>query len=400
MFMPRKKKRQHYVPKVYLQPFTDGTPPSGWVEGRPFEPTVWTIDPYSMGSAQRKSPSNILWKNCLYTLASDDPAAPIIEEQLSILESAYSSVRDHILADRQLDSQQFLTLACFIGTLYGRVPPQIDSLQDFIDRIREISSHMSELPPEGMSWADFDQAGLKLIPSRATTYVKLVAQHGFILVNLTDMPFITSDATVTHMFTHVDEAPVRHFQSLLRDNVTPNFRHFFSFMPISPDKAFISSPLLVSNKLYHAAHSIDLIFSLNQFTRHGAHTLVSHLPKPYGSLTEVVIAREAELAASAPPKSGLLVYTSYSRVWVSTHQVNHESGVDPLHSVIRFVSTTLSELEPLQEAEDVVEVTVYQEGHIVGEMRECWLSGVAITSGAESSIESFPGGWESWRHYG
>jgi hypothetical protein len=395
------KKRQHFVPKVYLQPFIDRAPPKGFKPGQPFTPTVWVIKAGTMSLPQRKAPSSILWGNKIYTLDSDDPARPVVEESLSRLESAYRIVRDQVLRSSHLTPQQYATLLFFIGALHSRVPPEIQSFQNHVDNLIAISKQISELPPEGMAWTDFDQSGVKAIADRALAYARVIGQRGFILVNQTEMQFITSDSPVTHQTLHVDDVPIKCFDPCLLARVPVSARAFFSFVPIGPDKAFVSSLLLCAGSdLYVSSCSKELIFALNECTRLSAGAVIVHnVSKPYGQFAEILISREADLAAASNPKTGLMVYTACAREWINTHQFSHKDGIHPLHGVIRFKSVSLAELKLIACAEEVVEVLIYKDGHLVGIMRDCWLAATALGNEVESIIENFPGGWTVWRDF-
>ena len=397
--MAKQKKRQHFVPQVYLQPFIDRAPPKGFKPDQPYTPAVWVINARTMSSPRRKAPSNILRGNKIYTLDSDDPATPVVEESLSRLESAYQTVRDQVIGSSHLTPEQYATLLFFIGALYSRIPPEIQSFQNFMDNLGAITRQMSELPPEGMAWSDFDQSGVKAIADRALAYARVVGPHGFILVNQTDMQFVASDSPVTHQVLHIDDVPIKCFEPCLQAQVPLSTRAFFSFVPIGPDKAFVSSPLLCAGRqLYVSSCSKELIFSLNEYTRLSADAvIVSKVPKPYGQFTEVLISRQAEIAATSTPKTGLMVYTQSERAWINTHQFSHEGGIHPLHGVIRFNSVSLSELKLIGGAEEVIEVFIYKDGHLVGNMRDCWLAASALVKEGESIIENFPGGWTVWR---
>jgi hypothetical protein len=127
--------------------------------------------------------------------------------------------------------------------------------------------------------------------------------------------------------------------------------------------------------------------------------IVSNVSKPYGQFAEILISREADLAAASNPKTGLMVYTACARAWINTHQFSHKDGIHPLHGVIRFKSVSLAELKLIACAEEVVEVLIYKDGHLVGIMRNCWLAATALGNEGESIIENFPGGWTVWRDF-
>lgn len=392
------KKRQHIVPKVYLKPFLDPEPPPEWPEGRPFEPAVWVINPDLTGKPSRRSPANILWKSYFYNLSEDDPDRPSIEESLGRLESAFQPVQQTILNRGHLSLEQYGLLCVFVGALSSRTPQQIDHWQEFLDQIQHIYRQMASPEVADEFWSGSAEAGKKSVLPHAEAYANVVGDYGFLLVNESPLQFITSDRPVTHVFLHVDEPPIADFPDELRANVGTNEQAFFSFTPLSPDTAFVSSPLLDNGRrLYSLTEDMRLAFALNQFTRHrAAELLVAREAKPYGLLTELVVMAEAAHRASYEPKTGLQVKTTEQRFWITASQIDHGMRGHPLHGRIRFVADNQEELRAAAAATDLVQILVIEDDREAGGMRDGWFSSVGLTEGAETVIENWPGGWTAW----
>lgn len=393
-----RKKRQHFVPRVYLKPFLDPEPPAGWPEDRPFEPCVWVLDPSLMGAPRRRAPENILWKNSLYTLDSDHPERPRIEEGLSRLEGAYKPIQRALFSRDPLSARDYTILTLFVGAQYGRIPKQMDHWQDFIDRLQHLTKQMA---PEGSTddfWKGSEEAGTKSVVLRMQAYASVVANHGHVLVNESDLPFITSDKPVTHTFLHIDEPPVNCYPDELLAPVHTNVEAFFSFLPLSPDTAFVSSPLFANREPGYCRTSDErVIFAMNQLTRyHAADVIIARSQRPYKALTQWVIQAEENQKESYTPRTGLHIYTSSSRHWIGAEQISHEIGDHPLHGRIRFVASGLEDLHAAAKDEDLLRVDIYREDEQVGGMRHAWFSSVALKAGVETIIENWPGGWSAW----
>jgi hypothetical protein len=389
------KKKQHFVPQVYLRSFVDAEPPADWPEDKPFTPGVWIQDPSLTGVPQRRSPGNILWKNSLYTLSVDDPSKPWLEESLGRLETAYGSLVPVLENETDLSDEQYGILLLFVGALFGRAPSQLSHWQDQFDHLKGITRSMSDLPPEGMEWSDFEEVGKRSLESRTAGYAEVVAPYGFVLVNESPMPFITADRPVRHLFLHVDESPVKLFPKDICAKVSPNVEAFFSFAPLGPRLAFIASPLVPHvPALYQQTDDVNLVFSLNQYMRHGAEIIVSHVARPYGNLTGPVIA--AERRRKPVPRTGILLYTSSGRHWIQTTQVTHGNGSHPLHGRIRFVAEDKGELRTAAAACELTEVRVYDSGQQVGGLRDAWIASVGIADDEPTVIENWPGGVSAW----
>lgn len=392
------KKRQHIVPKVYLKPFLDPAAPEGWPEGRAFEPTVWVLSPTLEGTPRRRSPKNILWQSYFYNLRADDPDRPWIEESLSRLESAFEPVQQAILRREKLSLEQYSLLCLFVGALSSRTPQQIDHWQGFIDQIQNLYRQMAspDVSPDFLGGAD--EGGKRSVLPHAEAYANVVGAYGFLLVNETPLQFVTSDRPVTHVFLHIDESPIAEFPDEVRIGVGTNEQAFFSFAPLSPDTAFVSSPLLDNGpRLYALTEDMRLVFALNQYTRHRAvEVLVAKESRPYGLLTELVVAGEKNQRAAYKRKTGIQVKTSEERFWISASQIDHSFGDHPLHGRIRFVAENQKELRAAAASQDLVEILVIEEDREAGGMRDGWFSSVGLTDGAESVIENWPDGRAAW----
>jgi Protein of unknown function (DUF4238) len=395
-----KKKKQHYVPKVYLHPFMDRLRPEGWPSEKPFSPAVWVLEPSLEGTPRRRSPGNILWKNSLYTLTSDDPRRPWLEESLSRLESAYRDVREAILAEKPLSTQEYGVLCLFVGAMFGRVPSQIDHWQDQIGRLSNLTK---QVVGEDVNGAFFgvEEAGKRSLAARVQGYAEVVLSHGFILVNDTEIGFFTSDRPVSHAFLHPDNLPVALFPAHVRRESARNVEAFFSFMPISPQAAFVSSPLLAPlQSLYVHTEDVQLTLALNNVTRSRAQLIIASTEEPFAGLKERIIAADRAAIAKAKPRSGLMIYTPSDRHWVATVSVKHGIDQHPLHGRLQFVPEDLAAIHAAAGAEEIVEVRIYDAGLQVGGMRECWFRSIPTVSGEAAVIENWPGGWSDWKTVG
>lgn len=400
------KKTQHFIPRIYLAPFLDRRPPSGWPEDRPFEPTVWISHPLDLVGFRRKAPANILARTRLYNLSADDPKRPWLEESLSRIESAYAVVRGLLESESPLSVEQYGTLLIFIGGLSGRTPQAIDHRQSFVDDLERIhrgvvQGHQEAEADADHLFANADEGGKLLLPTWIQAYAKAVGRNGFILINESKMDFITSDNPVCHVFSHVDENPVAAFPPERRIDAPRSVQAHFCFTPLTPHLAFISSPLLCrGDDLYCRTDDIALIFSLNQLARSMAQDwIISPSERPYGDLTDAVIAADTEVIAT--PRSGLHVYTQENRYWLSSKDVLYESGAHPLVSKLTFSTPDMAVLRNLAREEKIYEVTAYDGGRAVSHLKHARLTHIAESAESRSTIETnledMAAGWPSRR---
>jgi len=393
-----KKRRQHFVPKVYLKPFLDSRLPAGWPESRPFEPAVWVLDPSLRGSPARRSPSNILWKNSLYTLRNDDPAAPAIEEALVVLEGAYDRVSAKVQGRKRLTLSEYEILCLFIGALFGRIPEQMDHWQRTVDEVERLYRMMASQDVADEYWRGSEETGKRMVLTYAQSHASIVGPGGFLLVNESPMKFITSDSPVLHTFLHTDESPIRLFDEKLRVGAGTNRQEFFSYVALGPDTAFVSSPLLSNEKrLWAITDDANLVFSLNQWVRHRAvKTVISSEQRPYGRLTATVIAAEAAERAEYRPRTGLQVKTADQRFWIGATDIRHGVGSHPLHGRVTFFADAQPELMKAVSDPHLTEVLIVKDDQEVGGMRDCWFAAVGLAAGCPTVVENWPGGWPDY----
>lgn len=391
------KKKQHYVPQVYLKAFCDPRPPAGWDETRPFTPSVWLIDPTLSGEPRRKAPSSILWQSHLYTLREDDPTRPSIEETLSQLESEYAHTLAKVGDLKPLAVRDLITLTVFVGLLQWRIPVQMDFWQEQIAEIERIYRQVDQAAngSERFSdefWAGADEAVKRLIVENAGGYSRLITPCAFLVVNDSPMPLVASDNPVVHRFVHVDEFQSWGFpEDRLLPGALPSERVFFSYTPVSPKVGMVSSPLLAApaDSLYWPTADLRLILSLNELTRrHADQSLISAYANPYGPLKDAVI--QLSTMRKAERRSGLRIYTERDRHWLPCESVVHSRGDHPLNSRLTFTTTDQEELRAAASAECLVEVTNYHNGEVRGGMRDARFLSVGLYKDAPSVVENGP----------
>lgn len=115
--MARSHKAQHWVPKSYLNAWTDPDVP---VKHEPFV-HVFSKDG---NEHHRRAPSNIFKETDLYTIKRPDGGRDLrLEHGLSELETAFATIRKEFLARRrQLPAPRRLKLMAFVAAMQARTP--------------------------------------------------------------------------------------------------------------------------------------------------------------------------------------------------------------------------------------------------------------------------------------
>ena len=109
-----KHKKQHYIPKSYLEPWCDPRIPKGQ------NPYVWQFSKDGK-SVKNRAPKNIFYENDLYTIKIDGQRNLILEKGLQSLEDKYCKIRDHILSKRKsLSTLDKIVVLAFMAAMRNR----------------------------------------------------------------------------------------------------------------------------------------------------------------------------------------------------------------------------------------------------------------------------------------
>lgn len=374
------KSNQHLLPIVYQRAFADSTPPADHPAGTPFAKRVWLI-PKDLGlPGKARAPKNAFTATRFYTLRDDDLSAPVIENALSVVEDAYGRITQ-LLSDRtELDQREYVTLAIFIGTLLSRSPGYLAHWQSQYDNLERIHRSVerghtgAEVQSDRIFWMK-DEMSKRLLFDHADSYASVVGPGGWLIANDSGLPFLTSDSPVLHQFLHRDELESYGFPpSVFVAEVPKTQRAFFSFCPLSPTLAFVSSPLLVPppDSLYLAIADPRLVLGLNELSRaHCSEHLLSPSADPYGPIGPVLrgldqVARDQRARGA---DTGARIYTSSERHWLTCTAMPHEQGPHPLRSRVRLVLASESVPEDLTVGTYITELELFEKGRPVGGMR-------------------------------
>jgi hypothetical protein len=388
------KRKQHFVPQVYLKAFCDSTPPEGWAADRPYKPAVWVMNKSLAEEPRRRAPSKILWSSQTYTLDSDDPDRPVIEDQLAELEGKYAGVLPKVMARAEVIDRDRINLCLFIGALFHRTLSQMAFQQEQIDKIRHLYRQIDRVANSNERysneyWAGADEAGKQMAIRGARAYARIIDAAGpWFLVNESEFPFITSDRPVTHQFLHIDDLATMGFPPVRQHpNARACDRTFLSFTPLTPTIASVSSPLLVSpqGSMYWTTESAALAGSLNLLTRARAdQLLVSPVPRPFGANQARLLEYETqERMRPADSRPTLLIYTDRSHHVFRLESWTHRPGIFDSH--LTFVTEDLDGLRALADSECIEFATLRYKSGEIGMRQLVWHS-VAIVPGAPSEL--------------
>lgn len=142
-----KHKKQHWVPKSYLEAWTDPDRPPR------HDPFVWVF-PKDGSISKRRAPRNLFTESDMYTLTLEDGTRDLsIEHGLSGLENAFATVRRNTLSRRRrLSDSDHIIIRAFIAATQARSRLQRDHWQDqwqgVLEDMEALREAMEKASPE------------------------------------------------------------------------------------------------------------------------------------------------------------------------------------------------------------------------------------------------------------
>ncbi|OGY49288.1 MAG: hypothetical protein A3D39_00470 [Candidatus Buchananbacteria bacterium RIFCSPHIGHO2_02_FULL_39_17] len=281
--MARPNKKQHKIPRTYLQAFSNQ------------DGLVWVGDE-RLKIFQQK-PSNILTENDYYTIRfpTGGGTLEIETKLLNGIEGSYSDIyRQKIRNIRVLNLEEKAKMAIFVASMMERQSMLRDALTDFINRLEKRIKHMQNLPnsvkkqmanftipskEKGVPAKDLLKLGKdvgslhsslipKLLPDLATIIFNM--KWGFVLRNKQSYPFITSDNPCVMMNPATEirygKGTIGSAPGLIQKDVEIT-------LPLSSDIALICGWLLETDCLYTPIDK-KLVDNINFRTRRHARTII------------------------------------------------------------------------------------------------------------------------------
>ncbi len=129
--MARPNKKQHKVPKSYMEPFTDKNG------------LVWVADK-NLRLYQEK-PKNILTENDYYTVRFPSGGGTLAIETkfLGGIEASYAAIyKNKISKHELLSDEERAIVAIFIASMLERSPRRREAIQDMFDQVKNITEKM------------------------------------------------------------------------------------------------------------------------------------------------------------------------------------------------------------------------------------------------------------------
>jgi hypothetical protein len=226
-----RKKRHHYVPKVYLKAFSDK-------DGKMF---VHLKD--APEKIIHQSPDNAAFHKYYYSQPMPDGGRndDILEDLFSEMESGWPRIVDKLRTRHDLNSETD-ALVTFMALQRARVPASRDATERMDAALVLATAKLLEsegrLPPKPVGFEDLlDHVTVTIDPHRSLhAMVDVVRAFGTIfgligigaLHNLTDVPFLTSDNPVIWFDGSAAEEEIQPYR------VQPEGPIVFLF-PVSPD---------------------------------------------------------------------------------------------------------------------------------------------------------------------
>lgn len=273
-----RNKRQHIVPRSYLNAWCDPQCPEGQT------PYVWVFSKDGT-EVDNKSPEKIFRENDFYTVHEDGQRDLTLEDNLSRLESEFASVRRNKLDKRlRLSSKEEFILCMFVMAMYGRTKAYKEHWSEQWQKALEFAEHfrgvMAAASPEerkrlasalpdgevekekGLSMDDVRKMVERPIQNSLSTVVTEISPLLF------NIPFIIVEAPENLDFITSDAPCVWFDPSGPPGLSSPDIE---ITLPLSPRQMIFFGRKLIARGIYLPFKDATTLESLNRRTRLNAH---------------------------------------------------------------------------------------------------------------------------------
>lgn len=366
-----KKKKQHLVPRCYLEAWTTEEVPEEHRGNPKFVPGVWTTSRNLDCRWEHRHPSNMLHSSYFYNIPGDEPDAPLVEEYLSITEKEIPRIREELGRQHLPKWDDQVTIALFVAALSIRTKVQQEHWESQLGKMRDLYRKVGgyfEDEPTGDDLADSKPRDVarKLILKRPLAEL-LVDQGMHFIFNRSDELLITSDNPVFHQQWHVDDVD-QHFPGLARQNVARNRTYPTTIVPLSPRYALISSSLIDAHpqeSLGLAVDSPGVITWFNILALCNADSVIVSAHPRVSSGDDAGLRRGVqEFVRSWEEGSFLRIYTKTTRYLLRVETLTMDKAR------LSFRPSDLGEFERLVADGELEHVEILESGRITGEMRQ------------------------------
>lgn len=251
------KKEQHIVPRCYLKHFVDQSVSS---DNEHFTPGVFVNAKEIDNNWKMRGVNHRTFTSTrFYNLAADDNRKPIIEDYLSSIELKYDKAVTMLLATQP--SEILPAFTNFIVHQIFRTKSMVNNIQSTFDKV---ASYADLFEGSNQNWNKFSEISKKMILNCGNNDATIsIYKNAIIILNSTDIPFITSDRPVVQRcFNKYDVEDIFRKESANNYNAS-HFETPFIYMPVTPWLGYISHRSLRSNAKAIECSDLKVLTRLN-----------------------------------------------------------------------------------------------------------------------------------------
>ncbi|RUP83566.1 hypothetical protein C7Y69_00815 [Alteromonas sp. KS69] len=335
-----KKRDQHIVPRCYLKHFVDS---SSAVKNKKYEAGVY-VNTSALDRAWKMKglSNNIFTKTRFYNLKSDDPDKPLVEEHLAKIESFYSKGITKLL-NGEFSNEILSIFSLFVVTQFLRTEKVLKAHQKSWDRVA-LYADMFEGGNRNRNIYD-EISKQQILYLAKTEALNPIHRKSGIIINCTQIPFLTSDKPVIKEFFNQEDIS-RIFHPLQQKKyIDDHFESLFYFMPLTPWLAYVShSSFEGETKGFECSHE-SVISQLNDMMLlNASEHIYSFMDNPITSLP-AKIKQEGNLNFLAK------IFTGSRRLILSVKSYHRDNSLLTLTSEDVCVSDELFEKQKVHSVE-------------------------------------------------
>lgn len=359
-----KKKNQHLVPKTYLKGFSNEN-----IFHNKIKHNIYVSEIDSVFESKKRGLEHPTFtKSYFYNLDISEKGNPIIENNLSDIESVYQKTLSAIILN-VFSLNDIYFISNFTLLQFQRVESHIDNFQNSFNKIADM---YDDFTTDTRMKQDVENIALKmLLDYKIENMYKsnIIYEQGIhFIVNNTVIPFITSDKPVVHKFNHIDEVKsIFNDENIKYNNeYLPSDKSVFFFFPLNEKFALIATKFLTSQSNLIQFITInkknDAIIRLNLMSYQNANKQIySSLSNPFKGFEEIIKSINNQYKDIG---YWAHIYTDKNRYILKLEKYEHG-----LNNMVLYLKND-NNIEQIMHDYFLAEITIYHNENEVSHMKE------------------------------
>lgn len=358
-----KYKNQHLVPQSYLQGFSNKK-----IYNNKEEHSIYISEINSIFTSKERGVKHKSFTKSYFYNFDKEKKEPIIEKNLSKIENEYKRILRNLITSN-ITLEDVLYISNYTLLQYQRTEDFIDNLQGRMDEIARMKESFDK---DTKAKEEVENIALKMLKDFNIENMyksNIIYEQGIhFIVNMTDIPFITSDKPVVHSINHIDQVKSIFNDSNIKynDKYLPSDKSVFLFFQLSENFALVSTKLLISqsNAVQYITinNKSDTVLRLNFMSYQNANKeIYSSMENPFKGFEKIIKSIDNQYKDIG---YWAHIYTDKNRYVLEVEKYEHG-----LNNMILYLKNDKNINEILNDIH-LKEITIYLNEEAVSQMKE------------------------------